>query len=145
MAFFKSSLCFRGCKRTFFSFTNLNSQFFLDKAMIFNGCVGKFNASTISSSCISSHWPSTMLISNSLPATINSKVARCKIAHFRVDDQLAVNFSYTNFRDRAIERNIRNSQCCRCCQTGKAIRHNIFISRYQGDHHLGISVVIFRE
>ena len=63
----------------------------------------------------------------------------------RVDDVLTADTGHTHLRNRTAERDVRNSQCSRCGQSGQSIGLNIFVRRNQVYGHIYLGVIVRRK
>ncbi len=62
-----------------------------------------------------------------------------------VDHELSVNTCHTHFRNRAVERNVADSKCCRCSQSGKCVGSIITVGREHYNIYKCICMIIVRK
>ena len=63
----------------------------------------------------------------------------------RVDDEFSANAGHTDFGDGAVKRDDADGEGGGRRETGEAVRHVHLVGGHELDHHLRLSVVIFRE
>ena len=128
-----------------FLFTDSRSQFLLHPTMLFYCLVSEDNSLQ---HLFLGHLVHLTLHHHDILVSSgnhNIQISRRQLASGRVDHQLAIHTSYTNFGNRSVERNITHGNSGRCCQSCQTIRHRLGIARIQCYLHESLGMVIIRE
>ena len=128
-----------------FFFSDSSSQFLLSYTLFFNSCMCKLDGVQhffFRNFVHLAFYHHNIFIGSS---DHDIQIGLFQSGSRRIDHKFSLDTGNPYLGDRTMERDIADSQSCRCSESGQCIRHRFFIGRIQGHLYKSLCMIIVRE